>query len=374
MVMGKERRRRGFFGRLIVFLLTLLALVGFIAMVLSVISSFLDPVKFVWTAYFGLAFWAIFFYNLIVLTLLLLLWSKKAWIAVFAMLFSIPGVYKSFSTGHELEGGELRIMSYNVLNFYDYLNEGKTREEVADGVANSVLEYHPDVLCIQEFTLFSTKIGRNECIALFGEKMKMPYQYYHTKQHFGGNVIFSKYPLIALEPDELMGEEKEYGPVVKVDAGEKGVFYVICVHLTSYQLSNDEITVFSDKDNTKEEMKSYSKSILMKLKTAYEKRSKEVSEMLADIPHDGRAIVLCGDFNDTPLSYTYHQIKRAGFTDGFVKAGWGIGRTYAGKLPLLRIDYVWGNDRIQPMAFKRLKVKGSDHYPVMMDFNVSHEF
>ena len=374
MVMGKERRRRGFFGRLIIFLLTLLALVGFIAMVLSVISSFLDPVKFVWTAYFGLAFWAIFFYNLIVLTLLLLLWSKKAWIAVFAMLFSIPGVYKSFSTGHEREGGELRIMSYNVLNFYDYLNEGKTREEVADGVANSVLEYHPDVLCIQEFTLFSTKIGRNECIAQFGEKMKMPYQYYHTKQHFGGNVIFSKYPLIALEPDELMGEEKEYGPVVKVDAGEKGVFYVICVHLTSYQLSNDEITVFSDKDNTKEEMKSYSKSILIKLKTAYEKRSKEVSEMLADIPHDGRAIVLCGDFNDTPLSYTYHQIKRAGFTDGFVKAGWGIGRTYAGKLPLLRIDYVWGNDRIQPMAFKRLKVKGSDHYPVMMDFNVSHEF
>ena len=374
MVMGKERRRRGFFGRLIVFLLTLLALVGFIAMVLSVISSFLDPVKFVWTAYFGLAFWAIFFYNLIVLTLLLLLWSKKAWIAVFAMLFSIPGVYKSFSTGHEREGGELRIMSYNVLNFYDYLNEGKTREEVADGVANSVLEYHPDVLCIQEFTLFSTKIGRNECIAQFGEKMKMPYQYYHTKQHFGGNVIFSKYPLIALEPDELMGEEKEYGPVAKVDAGEKGVFYVICVHLTSYQLSNDEITVFSDKDNTKEEMKSYSKSILMKLKTAYEKRSKEVSEMLADIPHDGRAIVLCGDFNDTPLSYTYHQIKRAGFTDGFVKAGWGIGRTYAGKLPLLRIDYVWGNDRIQPMAFKRLKVKGSDHYPVMMDFNVSHGF
>lgn len=374
MVMGKERRRRGFFGRLIVFLLTLLALVGFIAMVLSVISSFLDPVKFVWTAYFGLAFWAIFFYNLIVLTLLLLLWSKKAWIAVFAMLFSIPGVYKSFSTGHEREGGELRIMSYNVLNFYDYLNEGKTREEVADGVANSVLEYHPDVLCIQEFTPFATKIGRNECIAQFGDKMKMPYQYYHTKQHFGGNVIFSKYPLIALEPDELMGEEKEYGPVVKVDVGEKGVFYVICVHLTSYQLSNDEITVFSDKDNTKEEMKSYSKSILMKLKTAYEKRSKEVSEMLADIPHDGRAIVLCGDFNDTPLSYTYHQIKRAGFTDGFVKAGWGIGRTYAGKLPLLRIDYVWGNDRIQPMAFKRLKVKGSDHYPVMMDFNVSHEF
>lgn len=372
--MGKEPKRRGFFGRLIVFLLTLLALVGLIAMILSVISSFLDPVKFVWAAYFGLAFWAIFFYNLIVLTLLLLLWTKKIWIAVFAMLISIPGVYKSFSTGRAQEGGDLRIMSYNVLNFSDYYGEGLTREEVADRVANLVLEHHPDVLCIQEFSPFMKKVNRDECIAKYGELMKMPYQYYHTKQHFGNNVIFSKYPLVPLEPDEMMGEEKEYGPVVKVDAGEKGVFYVICVHLTSNQLTNDEITVFSDTGNTKEEMKSKSKSILVKLKIAYEKRSKEVSDMLADVPHDGRAIVLCGDFNDTPLSYTYHQIKRAGFTDGFVKAGWGIGRTYAGKLPLLRIDYVWGNERIKPMAFNRLKVKGSDHFPVMMDFNVSHDF
>lgn len=370
--MKKERNKRGFFGRLIVFLLTVLALIGLVAMALSVMSSYLDPLKFIWTAYFGLAFWAIFFYNLIVLTLLLLLWSKKAWIAVVTMLIAIPGVYKSFSTGKAQEGGELRIMSYNVLNFNDYYEEGKSREEVAQQVADIVMENHPDVLCIQEFTQF--KSSRSECISNYGELMQLPYQYYHTKQHFGGNVIFSKYPLTPLDPDESMGEEKEYGPVVKVDAGEKGVFYVICVHLTSFQLTHEEITVFSDKSNSKEDVKSKSKSILVKLKNAYEKRSQEVSKMLEDVPHDGRAIVLCGDFNDTPLSYTYHQIKRAGFTDGFVKAGWGIGRTYAGKLPLLRIDYVWGNEQIKPMAFKRLKVRGSDHFPVIMDFNVNHEF
>ena len=200
----------------------------------------------------------------------------------------------------------------------------------------------------------------------------MPYQYYHTKQHYGGNVIFSKYPLSALDADHAMGGENEYGAVAKVDAGKKGVFYVVCCHLASFQLTNDEITVFSDTGNSKEEVKTKSKSIFVKLKNAYEKRSQEVSKMLEDIPNDGRAIVLCGDFNDTPLSYTYHQIKRAGFTDGFVAAGRGVGRTYAGKLPMLRIDYVWGNDQIQPTAFKRLKFKGSDHFPVMMDFNLNH--
>lgn len=370
----KGHKKRSVFAKVVIILLSLLAFVGLVAMCLSVFSSYLDPIKFVWAAYFGLAFWAIFFYNLIILTLLLLFWSKQTWVTVLTMLISIPGVYKSFSTGIAQEGGELRIMSYNVLNFSDYYEEGITSEEVAERVADLVSEQHPDVLCVQEFTSFMPNVGRNECIAKYGERMKLPYQYYHTKKHFGGNVIFSKFPLKALEPDELMGEEKEYGAVVKVDAGPKGTFYVICVHLTSFQLTNDEITVFSDTGNTKEEMKTKSKSILSKLKIAYERRSQEVSKMLEDVPHDGRAIVLCGDFNDTPLSYTYHQIKSAGFTDGFVKAGWGIGRTYAGKLPLLRIDYVWGNEQIKPMAFKRLKAGDSDHFPVMMDFNVNHGF
>lgn len=365
-------KKRSFLGRLIVFLLAILAFVGLIAMAMSVLSSYVDPVQFPWLAYFGLAFWVIFLYNIVILFLLLLCWSKWIWIAVLALVVSIPGCYKSFSTGVSQEGGDLRIMSYNVRSFSGEDNAGKSSEEVANRIANLVLEQNPDVLCIQEFTHFMPKTGRYACIQKYGELMKMPYQYYHTKKHFGGNVIFSKYPLTALDPEDPMGDEKEYGPVARVDAGPKGQFYVICCHLTSFQLTNSEIEVLSETGQSKEEVKTKGKSILVKLKNAYERRSEEVSKMLADVPHDGRAIILCGDFNDTPLSYTYHQIKRAGFTDGFVKAGWGVGRTYAGKLPMLRIDYVWGNEQIQPMVFKRLKYKGSDHFPVVMDFNVNH--
>lgn len=200
----------------------------------------------------------------------------------------------------------------------------------------------------------------------------MPYQHYNTKANFCSNVIFSKYPLSALDEDIPFAKEEDYGTVAKVDAGKKGVFYVACCHLVSFQLTKDELTVFSERPDSKEQVEEYGKSIVAKLKAAYVKRSTQAGAMLEAIPHDGRAIILCGDFNDTPLSYTYHQIHRAGFTDGFVKSGRGIGHTYAGKLPLLRIDYVWGNEQIEPLAFKRLKVKGSDHYPVMMDFNVKH--
>ena len=81
-------------------------------------------------------------------------------------------------------------------------------------------------------------------------------------------------------------------------------------------------------------------------------------------------IIICGDFNETPLSYNYRQMQKAGFTDTFTKVGRGIKPTYAGKLPLLRIDYVWANNGIIPLDFNRLRYKGSDHYPVMLDFSI----
>lgn len=368
---NKQQNRRGLIGRIIVFLLSLLACVGLVAMALSVLSSYIDPEKFVWASFFGLAFWVILLFNVAVLALMILMWSKRAWIAVLALLIAIPGLFKSFSYGKAVEGGDFRVMSYNVQLFRDF-NGKRSGEEVALDIAKLVHEKQPDVLCIQEFNIFKPKTSRNNCIKLFGDMAGLPYHYCHTKAYFCGNVIFSKYPLTPVEDTTGFGEEKIYGAVAKVDAGKKGSFYVLCSHLASFQLTKEEITAFSEPGNTKSDVQEYGKSIVSKLKHAYRERSVEVRHMLEDIPHDGRPILLCGDLNDTPISYTYQQIKAAGFTDGFVVAGQGIGHTYAGKLPLLRIDYIWGNERIKTTAFKRLRFKGSDHYPVMMEFKLNH--
>ena len=370
----EKKRERGFFGKLIVGLLTLLAWLGVLAMALSVLSGYFDPVRFVWVSFFGLAFWEILLFNVIVLALLLLMWSRRVWVAILALVIAVPGMLRSFSFGKSQEGGDLRIMSYNVQVFRDLYNEDRKPLDVAYGIANMVREQHPDVLCVQEFGYFMSKTGLKESIRLFGEMLEMPYHYYHKKAYFGGNVIYSVYPLNPVKDETRFGKENEYGAVAEVDAGSKGKFLVLCSHLASNTLTKEEVTAFSEPGNTKQEMQEYGKSIVVKLKNAYKRRSHQVNQLLEDIPHDGRPILLCGDFNDTPLSYTYHQIEKAGFTDSFVVAGRGIGHTYAGKLPLLRIDYVLGNERIQTMKFKRLRYKGSDHYPIVMDFSLSHGF
>lgn len=367
---NKDRKRRGFFGRLLVGLLTILAWIGVLAMALSVLSGYINPARFVWASFFGLAFWEILAFNIILFFLLMLLWSRRIWVTVLALAIAVPGIHRSFSNGKVQEGGELRVMSYNVQVFEDLYDSNKNKADVALGVINVVREQHPDVLCVQEFGIFIPKTTRNDCIKQFGDLIGMPYCYYHTKAYFGGNVIYSQYPLSPLKDKSHIGNENDYGAVCEVDAGKKGKFIVVCAHLASFRLTKEEVTVFSEPGNSKQDVQEYGKSIISKLKRAYRVRSEQVDQLLKDIPHDGRAMLLCGDFNDTPLSYTYHNIKKAGFTDGFVVAGHGIGHTYAGKLPLLRIDYVWGNEWIQPTKFKRLRFKGSDHYPVVQDFKI----
>ena len=74
-------------------------------------------------------------------------------------------------------------------------------------------------------------------------------------------------------------------------------------------------------------------------------------------------VIICGDFNDTPLSYIYrtfaHQRK-----DSFCEQGIGFGTTYAGNIPALRIDYILTDPIFQIETHEVYRFKVSDHYGV----------
>lgn len=365
-----EKRQRGFFGKIVVFLLTLLAIIGLIAMGLSVINAFVNPQRFIWTTMFGLAFWPIFIFNVVVLFLLLLLWSKWAWISVLAMLVSIPGFTKSYSFGSKVEADSfIRVMSYNVHNFH-HLDGETDAEQFAYQVINKVRELNPDILCCQEFKAFKTGVSRPKCIEEFAQSIAFPYVYYNCKINYGGNVIFSKFPLTKVSENSGFGQENTYGVMVSVDAGEKGRFYVANVHLLSYAITDDEIDLLVNSSDRKDNFDTIGKTVLHKLSYAFQRRSDELKRVLEGMPPVDGPVIVCGDFNEPPLSYNYRQMQKAGFTDTFTKVGRGIKPTYAHKLPLLRIDYIWANDKVTLFNFKRERYKASDHYPILLDFAI----
>ena len=81
-------------------------------------------------------------------------------------------------------------------------------------------------------------------------------------------------------------------------------------------------------------------------------------------------VIVTGDFNDTPVSYSYRKVRK-GLSDSFVKTGYGAGFTYKGKYPSNRIDYILHDSKLKPTWFSVMKEKYSDHYPVMAGFNIA---
>jgi endonuclease/exonuclease/phosphatase family metal-dependent hydrolase len=74
-------------------------------------------------------------------------------------------------------------------------------------------------------------------------------------------------------------------------------------------------------------------------------------------------LIVCGDFNDTPISYTYNTISSK-LNDAFVAAGQGISNTYRGKLPPYRIDYILYSNEFDAVSYERHRAEYSDHFPV----------
>ncbi len=75
-------------------------------------------------------------------------------------------------------------------------------------------------------------------------------------------------------------------------------------------------------------------------------------------------VLLLGDLNDTPLSYAVNEIKRGGLGDSFRESGHGLGVSYPGTIPGLRIDYILGGAGLAFESSEVVDCDFSDHKPV----------
>ena len=358
----KTKKSRG--RRMLKFFVGICAVIGFISAFLCAINPLIKPTFFVFSSYFGLGFWIILLFNLFILLVLLILKAKKTRLfPIIALILAVPGFMNFYSVKKaSTDEGNIKVMTYNVCQFRDI-----TSKEKKDGhpdIIEIIKNQNPDVVCLQESGRWSNKTAQD-----FAEKINCKY-FAFNKNHYG-NVMFSKYPFFTDEFTDQCNKNTAY-LVRGVNAGGLGKFYFECVHLQSFMITDDEINYITAAKNYVEQSDTLGKSVIIKLKEGFKKRTEDIISLVDNLPDNGVPIVVCGDFNDTPQSYTYHRMRKAKMNDAFLKVGHGIGKTYCGKLPLLRIDYFWYSDNIVPMTFTRVKKKLSDHYPIIMTFNVTH--
>jgi len=319
-------------------------------------------------ALFGLSFPFLLIANIVFLFYRIYKKKTSLLISLTAILFGYNQIFTffSFNIGKDvLKENSLKVMTYNV-RMFDVYNWSK-KENTSNNILNIIKNEDADVICLQEF--YSTR-KHNWKRRIFKElKIKDFIVSSKNNKSFFGNAIFSKYPIVnqGFLKNALPTQKCIYADIKKGD----DTIRVYAIHLASIHLDNDDYKFMKNiKINIENKEKNIEgvKGIGVKLLKAYKNRAKEVDAIFPYIEKSPYKTIVCGDFNDTPISYTYKRIK-GNLKDSFNEKGFGIGNTYAGSLPLFRIDYIFHSPDISSVSFKIITKKLSDHYPVISIIN-----
>jgi endonuclease/exonuclease/phosphatase family metal-dependent hydrolase len=341
---------------------------------MAYLAPFVHPNTLKILPFFGLAYPIILLFTLLLLILWGILRSRMALVIAAALLIGGKLHFRMLAVGSEPETAPedsacLKIMSYNVRLFGLYSFDKDERMRNRDSIFSYIRQVNPDVACFQEFyhqdkpTSFPT---RDQLMDLIGFK-EYHERYAHKlrgRQNFGV-AILSKYPVIA-KGDIIFDtqNEKDFNYCIYVDVLKNNdTFRIYNVHLQSIKLQQEDYSVFDKESLSKKESPSMIRLLIDKLRLAYPKRAdqaRKVSEHLASCPYPS---IVCGDFNDTPLSYTYNQFSRL-LNDAYRTTSFGIGPTYVGKVPAGRIDYIFYSDGLNVARFNIQKEPYSDHRAV----------
>ena len=262
--------------------------------------------------------------------------------------------------------GSFKVLSYNVRLFnYFESNKGPTSEK-------RVLEFlrtqNPDILCLQEFFVLG---NADQDEAAFKAGLSGKY-YSHIKvlgrgkNKYYGIATFTKFPII--RKGEIIHPGSSSLSIYTDVLIGKDTFRIYNNHLQSFRLKRiersfiDEMTSSQDKQALGEV-----KNISVSLKKGFVKRALQAQVVKEHINRSPFPVIVIGDFNDTPVSFSYRKIRK-GLNDSFVNSGYGAGFTYKGNYPPNRIDYILYNNSLINSFFEIKKVKYSDHYPIIAYF------
>ena len=293
---------------------------------LSLLVPLLLVLNIIFALYWALQFNRRFFLSAIVIT---------------ASYFYFDAFYK-FPSDNEVSEYEnsLMVMSYNVRLFNNY--EKKSHPDVYESMKVFLEEENPDVICIQEYYLPNTV-----------DFSSYPYRYEHFKHPSNklGNAIFSKYPLLnkGAFDFENTGNNTIYADVAK----GTDTIRIYNVHLESIGVL-PEVSALQKADNTR---------LRLRMTKAFEKQQFQIDAIHKHKAGTHNPVIICGDFNNTPFSYSYRKMKGS-MQDAFREQGTGLGTTFLfDKFPL-RIDYILASEDLGVISFKTLKNTFSDHYAI----------
>lgn len=346
-----------------IYALNIIAVIGLLC---SYLASYVSPNTTVIFAYFGLAYPLFLIINICFAIYWGIKKNKKAILSVIVLLLGWSQFFQffqfPFNSSEVTDSNSIKVMSYNVRLFdlYDWTKQ----ENVKGKILDLINEKGPDVVCFQEYYLK----GRPTQLK---KTLNLPFVHqYFTESTFKkgkkagiGTAIYSKYKII--NKGEILFEEEQSNHCTYVDIlKDKDTIRVYNAHLGSIRFDYDDYTFIEGvkKDGLENDIGPL-KRVAKRLKSGFEKRVGQVEVLLAHIDKSPYPTIIATDMNDTPVSYSYKQFS-TNLSDSFNEKGNWVGSTYIGAIPMLRIDYLWHNDKFENTSFQTINREYSDHKPI----------
>lgn len=340
------------------------------AIMLSYLAPVVSPKTTSIPALLGLIYPVLFILNLFFLIWWLIRLRWFFIIPLIALLIGWNVFLKHFGLGQDniiqTNQNPLKVLSYNV-RMFDVQNWRQGQEPVTrDSIMEFLNRENADIVCFQEF--FHGEKNYFPTVEPFVDILMAGY--IHTdfiiskggNKHFG-LATFSRFPIVNKGVIHFKGAVANSGIYSDV-AVDGDTIRIFNVHLESVKFSSSDYKYVSELMGPGAgQTSSNSKIIFSKLKNAFYQRADQAKVVAGHIEQSPYPVILCGDFNDTPSSFAYHTISH-GLQDAFLNSGFGLGSTYAGDVPFLRIDFILHGPEMLSSNYERYNVNFSDHYPI----------
>ena len=256
-------------------------------------------------------------------------------------------------------GDSLEVMSWNVRQFdrFGWLGGEQIRDEILTTLEGA----QPHILCIQECFL---EEGKKAYLTLDQLKKRTGLDHAHTewgdvgsRDQRMGLVTLSRYPVVGTVHIQFENDRDNAALATDLRVGEDTI-RVINAHLSSIRLDRQDYEAVRRGPDAGERAK-----LWRRLRTAWEKRALQAEQLAEFIQASPHPVIVCGDFNDTPVSYAMSKFRRY-VVDAFATQGSGLGGTYIGDLPSLRIDFIMHSPALEAVRFEKVGARLSDHHAV----------
>lgn len=338
--------------------------VAALMLLLAYLSVYINPEVFWFLGLLGLAYPALLLVNVFFGAYWITRWKYYFLIPLiaigigithFANFFQFP-----FGKRHTDNGNGLKVMTYNVNLFqlYAWSKEPPTHHDIFRFIAQE----NPDIVCLQEFYVDSKRFTQEQAEGMLNANVHIGY-ILKNKDSAYGLATYSRYPIVK---KGLIRFENSFNACIYTDILiNSDTIRVYNTHFQSLKLKERNLNFLMSQSYRKKSQPLHEiKDISFKYRDALKQRAQQVNSVTNHILNSPYPAVVCGDFNESPISFNYHKM-RAHLNDAFVDAGVGVGHTFRGLSSSFRIDYALYPKSYRAIEYYRPKVEYSDHYPVI---------